>query len=240
MYPMKIIDSEGRDTGRVKPSEHLPRRSGDLRDQALWHPFDMVWMATSGNAFAASKVSPMFPVPEPDYRVCADWYLACLSPLVGDVAFLSEPGALHRFHGHNNFERDVDSIDLDQLRDTIRYCRLTAEHIVAFADQLDLEPRPKTAGDVLSVSEVTKRVLSLKADPCLHPVEDDTISGLTILGMRAASRRRDVSPVMRVMYVTWLLFTVFMPSWVMVKISPFLSYPERRPHVNAFLRMLHR
>jgi glycosyltransferase involved in cell wall biosynthesis len=240
MYPMEIIDAAGARTGTVKPFEHLPRRSGNLRHSSLWYPFDTVWMATSGNAFATKKISQVFPVPEPDYRVCADWYLALLTPLLGDVRFLHEVGALHRIHGGNSFERSPEGTDLDQLRATIIYSRTTARHIVDTAERLGIASRPKSADDVIAVSDIIKRIVSRKADKVGHPISSDTLPRLVFLGGKAALRRTDVSPLMRLLYAAWLFVIVSVPRRTALKLSPLFSYPERRRSLNAFLGMLHR
>src|SRR5215208_1734956 len=83
MYRMKVIDAAGRLTGEIKPDPHLPLRSGDLRRYILTFPFDMTWMATSGNAFAANALKKILPIPEQDFRIMADFYLSHLTPLLG-------------------------------------------------------------------------------------------------------------------------------------------------------------
>lgn len=83
MYRMEVIDAKGRLTGEIRPNPHLPLRSGDLSRQTLSFPFDMTWMATSGNAFAAQALRKILPIPEHDYPIMADFYLSHLAPLLG-------------------------------------------------------------------------------------------------------------------------------------------------------------
>lgn len=240
MYPMELVDQYGRSLGIIKPEPHLPRRSGDVSHSTLWFPFDTVWMGTSGNAFSAHKVRALFPIPESEYRLCADWYLGIVSPLLGEVKFLDEPGALHRVHGDNNFERLGAEVDLEQVRASIVFARATAKHIVAVAERLDITPRPHDANDVLSVSDIMKRVISKKANSDKHPIDGDTMPRLITLGVRAARRRKDVSFVLRALYVVWLFVIVSAPRRLALALSSFFSFPERRRFMNGFLRLLHR
>ena len=60
---METIDAEGRPTGEIKPAPHLPMPSGDLREAELAYPYDLVWMATSANAFRAEALRRILPDP---------------------------------------------------------------------------------------------------------------------------------------------------------------------------------
>ena len=239
MYPMEHVDHSGRSMGIIKPEPHLPRRSGDVSYSSLWFPFDTVWMGTSGNAFSSSKVRSLFPIPESDYRLGVDWYLGLISPLLGEVRFLDHPGALHRIHGDNNFERLGADVSLEQVRAAIVFARTTAKYIVAAAEREGFDPRPRDADDVFAVSDIMKRITSKKADTG-HPVQDDTLPRLIRLGVRAARRRTDVSIVMRVLYVVWLFVIVTVPARLALKLSSFFSFPARRQLLNGLLRVLHR
>lgn len=84
-YRMEIIDAHSTRTGKINPAPHLSISSGDLRAQVLAFPFDLTWMATSGNAFPARVLRQIFPIPENAYRILADFYLSHLTPLFGPV-----------------------------------------------------------------------------------------------------------------------------------------------------------
>jgi hypothetical protein len=211
MYRLRIVDKEGVPTGELKPPAHLPLRSGDLRPYELSFPFDMTWMATSGNAFRASALERIFPIDEIDYPLCADWYLSHLTPLLGDVEFLDAVGGAYRFHGANNYERQPGRLDLEQVRQTILYARRTTHHLVELARELDLDGRPTTDDDVIAVSEIWQRLLSLRLDPDRHPVAADSRRLLLVLGMRGVRRRFDVSLGLRLLLGSWILAVGFAP-----------------------------
>jgi hypothetical protein len=212
MYRLRVVDERGAPTGALKPPAHLPLRSGDLRGHVLRFPFDMTWMATSGNAFRVETLAQILPVPQDDYpTIGADWYLSHLVPLLGDVAFLDRVGASYRVHAANGYERTPGHLDLDQVRDTIVFCRTTAKHLVDLAERLDLPERPPAAEDVLSVSEIWQRLVSLRLEPERHPLPGDTRLKLLLLGQRAARLRFDVSPPLRGLLAAWVTVVALFP-----------------------------
>ncbi len=89
--------SSRRDTCRCRAATCACRSSA--------RPFDIPWMATSGNAFPAAVLDRVLPMPEREYRVNADWYLQHLTPLLGPVVALGQVGALRRVHGANAYEQ---------------------------------------------------------------------------------------------------------------------------------------
>jgi hypothetical protein len=241
MYRLRVIDESGSPTGELKPASHLPLRSGDLRPYALRFPFDMTWMATSGNAFRDGCLARIFPVPASDYpRVGADWYLSHLTPLLGDVAFLEEVGGSYRVHAENNYERTPGRLDLEQMRNTIVYCRRTAVHLVELAGRLGLDGRPQAAEDVLSVSELWQRTVSLRLDPARHPVEGDTRTGLLALGLKAARRRFDVAPAHRLALGAWVAAVGLLPRAALPRVVGRLGGSRGGSRLSALLGRLHR
>ena len=62
-YRLAVIGPDGRRTGEVKPMRHVTLPQGDLRAHVLAFPLDVVWMATSGNAFSRTALERLFPLP---------------------------------------------------------------------------------------------------------------------------------------------------------------------------------
>jgi hypothetical protein len=103
-WPLREVDEGLQDTGRMVPPTILAE--GDLRDALLrTAPVNYAWAPTSGNAWARSFLTTVFPVPESEYRLSADLYLAALAPLFGLVRSVPEPQGLFRLHGENRFQR---------------------------------------------------------------------------------------------------------------------------------------
>jgi glycosyltransferase involved in cell wall biosynthesis len=235
-YRMHVIDETGAQTGEIKPPEHRTLRSGDLRRHFVTFPDDMTWMATSGNAFSARVLTEILPIPEEVYVLGADWYLSHITPLFGPVMSLDMVGAYYRMHGANNYE--VSALSVQQMRQTIGYMVTTHLYIKKFADQLGLADRQKTERDILSVSWVANRLVSLKLDPARHPVQDDSVWKLVMEGIRASWRHFDVSWGMKLTYTVWLLAMSSAPRPLATGLAERFFYPEARERWNKLLAAL--
>ena len=236
-YRMEVIDALGRPTGTLKPADHLPLRSGDLRRHVLTFPFDMPWMATSGNAFAAQVLRRIFPIPEQVYgRVGADWYVSHLAPLFGPVLYLDDVGAYYRVHGSNSYELSAATINLAHIRQTITYAQHTLAYIKKFADQLGLEHRPDEADDVLSVSLVAERIVSLKLDPLRHPIKEDRTWKLLFLGAIASFRRFDVSLPAKLVFLLWFMAVASAPKSITCWLAEQFFFPATRGRFTRIMQ----
>lgn len=239
MYRMEVVDAAGRSTGEIKPDRHLPLRSGDLRRYILTSPFDMTWMATSGNAFSAKALKKILPIPEQDFPIMADFYLSHLTPLVGQVIFLPEVGACYRLHTSNNFARMSKELDVSQIRGFIAYAYKTCKYIEQFANTLEPSMKPNTVKNLSSVSILSKRLTSLKLDPKQHPIKGDTSWGLFLAGVEASWRRFDVSWPMRMLYILWFTAMLPAPKPIAYWLATIFSNSNKRGSLNRFLGALH-
>jgi glycosyltransferase involved in cell wall biosynthesis len=232
MFRLEVIDENGIPTGILKPDQHLPRRSGDLRRHILSFPFDIPRMATSGNAFAAWALKDIMPVPVSDYpRVNADWYLTYLAPLLGRVSFLDDVGGYYRVHGRNNFELSRPDVNLNQVRQVIVDDQRTAHHIRRLAERKGLL-NPDRNTEILSFSYVSNRIVSLKLDPRRHPIEGDDLP--------AARRRFDVAWPFRIMFMAWIVAAIVAPKRIVRWLAIRIAYPSTRGWLNHLLGKLQR
>ena len=183
-YPMDVIDDQGRRTGVRKPAPHLPLRSGDLRRPALAFPFDVVWMAMTGNGFASWALRRIFPIPEGDFNILADWYLNHLVPLLGPVKALDDVGAYYRIHGSNSYELAEPSLDLEHLRRTIVCAASVRRHVAKLARE---ERLCSPNHEIVSVSDIANRLISLRIGPTMHPIAEGYGRGIDV--RRCASSR---------------------------------------------------
>lgn len=230
-FRMDVIDAAGNPTGAVKPPSHLSMPSGDVRRSELAFPFDLTWLATSGNAFRSELLRRIFPIPEPEYRICADWYLVHLTALLGPVVSLEEIGASYRLHGANSYERQTSRLDLDHIRQTIGLAGSTVRELERLADELGLEcPDP-----ILSLWDLANRLISLRLDPDLHPVRGDSRHRLLADSVRAARRRFDVSATKRLMFVAWFAVTALAPRGLVPPLAELFLFSQRPAAVNRLL-----
>lgn len=237
-YRMEIIDADNNRTGVIKPSLHLPMRSGDLRRQILMFPEDIVRMPTSGNAFHAAVLGVIFPMPEEEFRILADEYVRQLAPLYGGVVSLDYVGALYRMHGSNNYEGN--EWDLARIQKELVHMACTHAAIALHADVLHLRQFMPDNGEILSVSFVAHRLVSLRLDPTSHPISGDRVLPLYRLGLTAISRRFDITPMMKAFYILWFTGVAFGPRFVVMWLAVRWFFPESRVPLNRLLAVLHR
>lgn len=236
-FRMETIDAEGRPTGEIKPAAHLPLPNGDVRAAELASPYDLVWMATSGNAFRASAVRRILPIPEHEYpRTGADWYLVHLTALLGRVASLDFVGAGYRVHGANSYEAAAGELDLEQLRQAIGFAAATSRELLRLAGELGLE-RPER---ILSVADLAHRMISLKLEPSRHPLAGDRPAGLLADAVRAVRRRHGASATMRAGFIAWFAAMAVAPRRLARRLGELFMIPARRRSLNGLLGRLQR
>jgi hypothetical protein len=236
-YPMAVIDAEGRRTGRLRPPPHLRLPDGDVHHEELRFPFDLPWTATSGNAFAASALERLLPIPEGEFRHAADWYLNHLTALLGPVASLDAVCAQYRVHGANSYAPSAPVLDLELVRKSVRYAAATRRHLRRLATELGHELPP---GPVLSVADLANRLVSLRIAPSTHPLHGDAVGRLAVAGCAAAVRRFDVRWPMKLMFAGWFLVMAVVPRRIAVPLAEAFLFPERRPRLNPLLARLNR
>jgi hypothetical protein len=209
-YRLEVIEASGARTGRLKPLWHQSMPAGDLRAQVLAFPDDIHWQPTSGNAFPAWVLHRIFPIPEQEYRICADYYLSNLPPLFGTVVSLNGVGGYYRVHGTNNHH--TSTVNLEQTRQIITRTLHTHSHIKTFANALELPGFPGESAEVPAVTFLAHRMVSLKLDPQRHPIPADRLWWLFTRGIRASFGRFDRPWPVRTVFALWFLTMLFAPK----------------------------
>ncbi|WP_414549665.1 glycosyltransferase family 2 protein [Anabaena sp. CCY 0017] len=70
-----------------------------------WWPFS----PSTGLSFSRNFLLQVMNIPENEYRICADTYLADLAPFFGDVVGIKQVLSLFRIHGYNNWSHPIDA-----------------------------------------------------------------------------------------------------------------------------------
>jgi hypothetical protein len=234
-YRLSVVDDDGTATGEIKPSPHIPLPQGDLREATARFPFDLARPATSGNAFSAAVLRRIAPIPTAG-RTAADWYVVYVAALFGPVGAIDEPLGRYRVHGANEHARGGGSLDLDHVRTTIEKTRRAKGYLAEAAPRAGVAWDPRDA----SMCEVADRAISVKLDPQRHPIAGDSLSGLVVLGTRAAARRFDVGIAMKVAFAGWLACLALAPRPLATRLAEAFVFPERRRSVNRWLTKTHR
>jgi len=231
-FRMETIDAEGRPTGEVRPEPRLTMPSGDLRGAELSRPYDLAWMATSGNAFRAEALRRILPIPERAYPVTgADWYLVHLTALLGRVVSLDAIGAGYRVHGGNDYELEQANLDLRHVRQAVEFADTTSRELLRLAGELG-QAHPDR---ILSIADLANRITSLRLDPARHPIASDSAAGLLRDSLGACRRRDDVSPAMKALFVSWFAAMAVAPRRLAHHLAELFMFPARRRSLNRLL-----
>jgi hypothetical protein len=190
---------------------------------------------TSGNAFARDVLERIFPIPEDEFRICADGYLVTLAPLFGPVVSIDEPLGVYRIHDRNawatlesaaasRFHRALEH-DLSRYRalsKTSAELRLPAPDDPGMHDWLHLE----------------NRICSLAVDPAGHPMPSDSRAGLAWRGFRASRADRRLTARRRAMLACWFLMVGLLPRRLACQLVVWRMAPAARPWPLARLLRL--
>jgi glycosyltransferase involved in cell wall biosynthesis len=139
-FPLELVDSGGRRIGLHPFSRHM--EDGDIHWQLIVAGH-FRFMPTSGNAFSRRAVSRILPIPEVEWKICADTYIAMMSPKSGPVKNLDIALGYYRIHGLNNWYTEIRSAEklrtiwqnhVRTWRTLIRHIEVEAE-LNRFADR---------------------------------------------------------------------------------------------------------
>lgn len=231
-WRMEVVDGEGRRTGAVNPSLDVAMANGRLAREELVFPFDLPWVATSGTAFPRWALERVMPVPADDYRLGVDWYLSHVTTLVGPVRSFESPLGAYRVHDANRYGSSGHLVDLDRVRQSVQFGAATRRHLLETAQKLH---QSGGGDDILSVSDLGNRLISLKLDPAAHPIPTDTLPRLAVGGLRAARRRWDVRWPVKVLFGLWFLVTALVPPAVARRLATAFLFRDVRPGLNRLL-----
>lgn len=212
--PLAVIDRTGRWSGEQLPADPDRLGTGDLRQHVLRYR-SHGWPPMSGNAFAASTLRSILPVPEEVYRQAADSYLNEQAAICGKLARTRSPVAAYRIHGGNQFAGRP--VSLEWLRTKIGRELYSHEQLGVVSRQLGLSgynPDPTAARDVAFVGY---RLASLRLDPAGHPTirrdQPDTRLNLLRSGIEAARVNGELGPADRLLRSAWFVAASLAPRW---------------------------
>lgn len=233
-YRLEITDAVGNRTGSVVPPLYLPLPTGDLRENIPALVNCASWSPTSGNAFAAWTLRQILPMPEAAFQRCADYYLVRANALCGPIISLDKVGAYYRSHGANSFL--ASTINLIQLRQQILLARTTHEALRSFAKSLGLDQYPVT-DEVLDEMFLAQRMISLKLEPALHPMQEDTLFSLFWRGAKASWQRANLAFWVKLLHMLWFAALNLAPRSLAIWLAEkFL--PETRSSLNRVLNLM--
>ena len=102
-HQLRIIDQNGQNTGSLFPT--LKKGELDVLPLYFQHRHTNFFSATSGVVASRRILRRIFPLPEAEWKICADAPLTRPLPVFGNVYTLTTPAGSYRVHGHNNWQK---------------------------------------------------------------------------------------------------------------------------------------
>jgi len=201
MYRLRLLDAQGHESQNVRPRRPGVMPDGDLRSHvARYRCFH--WQPTSGNAFARHALAQVMPIPEADYRISADAYLATVVPLVGSIRSLDAVLGGYRVHGKSNFT--AGAVDARYFHDQVNRQIVNHGHArrVASSAGVAFPADVKTPRDAAFLGFRMSAVLH----DARHPAMDgDRRLGLAARGVHAALTNPQLPWPNRLRRATWFV-----------------------------------
>ena len=134
-FPLELVDGGGMQVGLHPFSRHM--EDGDIHWQIVVGGH-FRFMPTSGNAFYRKALSRIMPILEKEWRICADTYIAMMSPKFGPVKNLGTALGSYRVHGLNNWYTEARSTEKFRAiwQNHIRTWRTLIRHIEVQPDAI--------------------------------------------------------------------------------------------------------
>ena len=204
------IDEHGQKIAGSFPEADRRLPGGDLTDRVVANPDDIAWQPTSGNAFRASMLAQLLPMPTEAYRISADHYLSNLSALHGPVVAIERELGSYRVHGANADHRP--GFDIGRSRDILERTAVTHGLLIEHGRRLGLS-MPADADGFSSLTNAGLRLASYRSQPTDgHPFIDDGWWDLVRAGSRAAMARNDFPLPRRLAALAWVVALATVPT----------------------------
>lgn len=166
-FRLEVVDEKGRGRGWMPKKGRSPRiyKPSDLWRAGEKPPFT----PTSGNVFHRAFLEEIMPIPEVEFRLCADEYLMYSAISRQTVSFIPKRIGYYRSHGGNAFlQHSLFNCDREFLLQ--RLSSLKRTHCLIMKEFVD-EPSYRFVFDTqqLRTLLLALRVLGKGAIPCIAP-----------------------------------------------------------------------
>ena len=209
-YRLRFIDGDGRPSGTTRPRRTGVLPTGELAPHVIryraYH-----WQPTTGNAYAASALARILPMPEAGYRIEADAYLAELVPFCGRIRGIDDVLGDYRVHGRTTTGARSPTRPTSGGRSSASRPATPSSWSGPRASGWD--DVPGSPHEALDAPFMGFRLASLRLDPANHPVAQDRRLALGVRGAYAAIANRQLgSTKARCARAAWLLGVAAAPS----------------------------
>jgi hypothetical protein len=224
-FRLDLIDAGGR-TIDIFPAPEVSFDSGDVVPRLLaTGRYETV--VTSGNVFARSALERVLPVPETEFRICADGYLVTVTPFFGPVVSIDERLGAYRQHGSNQWAPSASSAadGGERLRRSLDHDEHKYKALSERAQERGL--RAAASPGLRDHQHLTTRLASLCIDPAGHPYSADTRFGLALRGARWSFDAR-MPWKRRAIMAGWFLAAGLLPKSVAARVVAWRLVPDSR------------
>jgi hypothetical protein len=180
-FRLDLVDRVGRKID-LYPAPEVAFDSGDVVPRML-ATGRYETAVTSGNAFPRGMLEKVMPIPEDEFRMCAEAYLVVLVPFSGPVVSLDEPLGAYRQHGNNSWRLD-SSAPAQHLRRSLEHDAHKYHTLRVKAEQMGLRVHRNLG--MRDHQHLSTRLASLSLDPARHPYARDRRAVLALRGARAS------------------------------------------------------
>ncbi len=155
-YYLRTVDGLGLPTG-LHAFSHMVE-SGDMFRQIL-SSGHFRFMPTSGNLFVRAALGAVFPIPEKQWRICADTFLVAAAASAGRVETLPKILGSYRTHGANAWYREREGPD--------RLPEISRNHVQLWLDLFPVirKSRHRSFDDHAALSLIRRAAIGLSVAP---------------------------------------------------------------------------
>jgi len=220
-FRLMVVDAYGNARGYLPPQEkHLD--SGAVW-QILLAKGSYSTTVTSGMGFDRAVLDRILPMPEAEFRLSADGYLATLAPFFGQVCSIEEALGAYRQHGSNRW--DYNEVSGERFRRSVHHDLQKQALLSRKGEELGYKlPRDM---DLRDYAQVQARMVSLRLDPEKHPVPSDHRLKLVHRGLYAIWKYSELNWKERLVLSAWFVWIGFLPlplarpaiAWLLVRRS---------------------
>jgi glycosyltransferase involved in cell wall biosynthesis len=187
---------------------------------------------TSGNGFSRAVLAQILPVPEAEFRISADGYLATLVPFYGQIVSIEQALGAYRLHG-SNLWAVTNGLEVEKLGKSVQHDLQKYELITCKASELAYTvPKDLSLKDEL---HLRNRIVSLRLDPQNHPLPSDSLLGLVYSGVWAIWQYSVLDWKKRLLLSIWFIWVGLMPLPIAKLAIAWLYTPQSRPKTLNWL-----
>ena len=164
-YRLEILDLKGNHRGTY-PALDMPLASGNVLGQ-VWEYGFYTGPPCSGNIYSRSLLEKLLPMPEAEFRLCADVNLNLRLSFYGSIIAIDQILGVYRMHGNNLWFGVSITVDLSQLQGRLKIAECSRSVFIQEALRCNrTDPVPDWPMDT-TVQRI--KMLCLKLDPSKNP-----------------------------------------------------------------------